>query len=254
MGTAVSFDIRGVQDQTSATSALDRAVRWLHHVDETFSTFKSDSELMRVQRGDIRRDCWSVEMSEVIELAADVEEQTHGAYQLRWRPDGAPDPTGVVKGWAADRASLILTAGGARAHAVNAAGDVRLAGRPGPHRVWSTGIAHPHRAGVLVAVVDGTDIGIASSGSAEQGRHIVDSRSGLPAAGVASATVVGPSLARADGYATAAVSRGADARELLERLDEAGWPSLLVTDNGEVWASAGFPGQVYPDGIPPESA
>jgi FAD:protein FMN transferase len=254
MGTAVSFDIRDVQDRVAAKEALDRAVRWLHQVDGTFSTFKPDSELMKLQRGDVRWGHWSPEMGDVLGLAVDVEERTGGAYQLRWRPDRTPDPTGIVKGWAADRASLILTAGGARSHSVNAAGDVRLAGRLGPDRVWAIGIAHPHRGGSLIAVVEGTDIGIATSGSAEQGRHIIDPRSGLPAAGVASATVVGPSLARADGYATAAVSRGRDARVLLERLDRAGWPSLLVTDREEVWASPGFPGKVYPEGIPPDLA
>lgn len=252
MGTAVSFDIRGVEDRSGAQAALDRARRWLHHVDATFSTFKADSELCRVQRGEIPAGRWSAEMDEVLGLAAECEERTDGAYRLRWRPDGAADPTGIVKGWAADRASLILTAGGAGSHSVNAAGDIRLSGRPAPGRDWSVGIAHPHRSGLLVAAVEATDVGVATSGSAEQGRHIIDPRTGRPAAGVASATVVGPTLVRADGYATAAVSRGGDARRLLEHLDRQGWPSILVTDDGDVWASPGFPGEVWPEGMAPE--
>ena len=57
-----------------------------------------------------------------------------------------------------------------------------------------------------------TDAAVATSGRYERGDHVLDPRTGLPATGLASVTVVGPDLAIADAYATAAVVLGPDAR------------------------------------------
>jgi FAD:protein FMN transferase len=253
MGTAVSFDIRDAPYQGESTRVLHRATAWLHRIDAIFSTFRADSELSRLQRGELGPAERSPEMVEVFNLAAECQVRTGGAYDLYWRPDKAPDPTGVVKGWAANWAGLLLVAAGLGNHSINAAGDVRLSGHPRPGMDWSIGVSHPLRPGMLVAVVEASDAGVATSGYAQQGRHIIDPRTGLAAYGAASVTVIGPSLGRADGYATAAVSRGKDAPDLLEQLDHQGWSSVLVTDDGETWASPGFPGAIFPEGIHPES-
>jgi FAD:protein FMN transferase len=160
MGTAVSFDIRHAPYQAETSRVLRRVTAWLHRIDAIFSTLRADSELSRLQRGELEPAERSPEMVEVLDLAAECQVRTGGAYDLYWRPDKAPDPTGVVKGWAVDRASLILATSGAPHHFVRAAGHVRLSGRPAPDRVWTTGIAHPHRPGFLIAAVNVTDVGM----------------------------------------------------------------------------------------------
>jgi thiamine biosynthesis lipoprotein len=184
------------------------------------------------------------EVIEVLTLARGLQRATGGAFDPGWQ-GGRPDPTGLVKGWAAERASLALCAAGLGDHLVNAAGDVRTRGR------WAIGIAHPLRPGLLVAVVDGHDLAVATSGTAELGGHVVDTRIGMPALALASVTVVGADLATADAFATAGLARGADAYDLLDDLDRDGWPSLVVTATGEVRASAGFTWAAEPAGITP---
>ena len=88
-------------------------------------------------------------------------ELTDGYFSPFWRRlpygDPGPDPTGLVKGWAAQQASDILVSRGLPDHVVNAAGDIVVSGQaaPGdPACPWRVGISDPHRAGALVGVVD----------------------------------------------------------------------------------------------------
>jgi thiamine biosynthesis lipoprotein len=57
-------------------------------------------------------------------------------------------------------------------------------------------------------VLDVSDVGVATSGRYERGDHIIDPRTGRPAVGLMSVTVVAEDLALADGYATAALVLG----------------------------------------------
>ena len=82
------------------------------------------------------------------------------------------------------------------------------------------GIADPFHRGRLALVVEAADSAVATSGTAERGAHIIDPHLGRPATGLASLTVVGPSLALADAFATAAFAMGPSlARDWTESLD-----------------------------------
>ncbi|HYN71440.1 MAG TPA: FAD:protein FMN transferase [Nakamurella sp.] len=65
--------------------------------------------------------------------------------------------------------------------------------------------------GCLIAVVPIRSGAAATSGTAHRGQHLMEPRTGLPVEGVASVTVIGPSLTWADIDATAAYARGVDA-------------------------------------------
>jgi thiamine biosynthesis lipoprotein len=80
---------------------------------------------------------------------------------------------------------------------------------------------------------------VATSGTYERGAHIVDPRTGLAVTDIASATVAGPDLGRADAFATAAFVFGLDAIAWIEGHD--GYSCLLITHDGELLSSAGFP-------------
>src|SRR5207237_9414561 len=116
--------------------------------------------------------------------------------------------------------------------------DVRVRGRPGPGRPWHVGISHPLHPGAFTAVVALTDGAVATSGTAERGLHVFDPHTGRPAAELASVTIVGPSLALADAYATAALAMGAAAPAWLASLE--GYESYAVDAEGNAWWSAGF--------------
>lgn len=236
MGTVVSFDIRD-EPTPAIRAALGAAVDWLHRVDEVFSTYRPDSQVSRLARGELAcADC-DPEVAEVLDLCERAERESGGWFSHL--AGGRLDPTGMVKGWAVERASQLLLAAGARNHSVNGGGDVQLSGEAAPGRPWGIGIAHPLRPGELTTLVRGSDLAVATSGTAERGAHILDPRTGRPAAGpLVSITLVGRRLTWVDAYATAAFAMGSAARDWVESLE--GHEAFAVTADARAWWTSGF--------------
>jgi len=149
------------------------------------------------------------------------------------------DPSGLVKGWAVDRAGEVLEAGGARNYSLNAGGDIRLRGAPLPDPVWRVGIQHPRVRDKIATVVEGNDVGIATSGAYARGEHVVDPHTGKPPAGVLSVTIVGPELATADAYATAAFAMGEAGPEWTATLGL--YEAMTIMADDRVLSTHGFP-------------
>ena len=219
MGTVVSFDVPARAGEPRADGSLGRAVRWLHWVDATFSPYRDDSDVSRFGRGAVPLAECAPELAEVLQACAAISARSGGYFTTT--PGGRFDPSGYVKGWAVERAAAILTAGGSAEHSVNGGGDIQcVGGRPGSGEPWRVGIADPGRRDRLALVVEAADGAVATSGTAERGAHIIDPILGRPAEGLASVTVVGPSLALADAFATAAFAMGPSlARDWTESLD-----------------------------------
>jgi len=111
---------------------------------------------------------------------------------------------------------------------------------------WRVGIADPLRPGRLALVVEASDRAVATSGTAERGAHILDPHTGRPASGLASLTVVGPSLTLADAYATAAFAMGpAGARDWTESLEN--YEAFAITSEGDTWQTSRFARHICPD-------
>ncbi|WP_262698585.1 MULTISPECIES: FAD:protein FMN transferase [Streptomyces] len=236
MGTVFSFDLRDPVTPP-VRRALKEAVAWLHHVDEVFSTYRPDSVISRLGRAEPVPERYAPEVAEVFALCEEVAHTTGGWFSHA--PGGRLDPSGMVKGWAVERASRMLYEAGAHNTCVNGGGDVQLRGEAAPGTPWRIGIAHPTRPGELVAVVTGRDLAVATSGTAERGAHILDPHTGEPATALASLTLTGRGLTRTDAYATAAFAMGAGARDWVEALD--GHEGLGITTAGDIWRTPGFP-------------
>jgi thiamine biosynthesis lipoprotein len=236
MGTVISLDVRSDRSAVDLGGDLDAAEAVLHDADALFSTYRPGSWISRLARRDVRSAELPPEVLEVLALCADVEGLTEGFFTARWRGDGTLDPTGLVKGWAAGRASRVLTERGLPNHCVNAAGDIALGGRPEEGRNWRVGVADPRAPGSLLGVVDAPAgvRAVATSGVGERGRHVVDPRSGHPVDGVLSATVMGPDSTLADGLATALVAAGRGAPALLAGWRPLGWHGCVLTEDGRL--------------------
>lgn len=237
MGTVFSIDVR---DEGSWDTAIADVVQWLHHVDEVFSTYRPESVLSRLQRGELWLPECGPEVAEVLALCEEVESTTGGAFSPRY--DRRLDPTGLVKGWAVDRAARMLDAAGARNHAVNGGGDVQLTGEASPGAPWRIGIADPLVPGTLACVVTGRDVAVATSGTAERGAHVLDPRTGTPVAELASVSLVGPRLTLVDSYATAALVLGDSAQAWVEGLE--GYDAFAVRPDGSRWQTSGWSARV----------
>jgi FAD:protein FMN transferase len=233
MGTVFTIDIRDPGDWDDAVGSV---VDWLHRVDALFSTYRPDSDVSRIRRGELLVADAALEVAEVLDLCTQLESETDGYFTALWRGD--LDPTGLVKGWAIEQASRLLHANGSRNHAVNGGGDIQIAGEAAPGEPWRVGISDPLDGTRLLTVLEGRDFAVATSGNAERSAHIVDPFTGSPAGELAGVTVVGRGLTRVDAYATAAFAMGADALRWVEGVP--GYEALVVWPDGVARSSRGL--------------
>ena len=230
MGFPVSLR---VDDEDVPESAADAVFAWLREVDARFSPFKPDSEVSRHGRGELDSHELSDDLAEVLDLCEHYRIATGGAFDVRL-PGRALDPCAVVKGWSVQRAAELLRAAGARRFVLNAGGDVVASGGP-----WRVGVRHPVHADKLCTVLALTDGAVATSARYERGDHIIDGRTGLPATGLLSLTVVAATLTEADSVATAAFAMGARGIEWAASLP--GCEVFAVDAGGQVLRTEGFP-------------
>jgi thiamine biosynthesis lipoprotein len=254
MGMPIGIDVR---DPNVDPAALDRAFDWFRWVDATFSPYKADSEISRINRGELQPADAHPDVRAILERCEELREETEGYFDIRTdrlpvpltnvtrkRVPGATisegiDPSGLVKGWSVDRAAEILEAAGARNYSINAGGDVRVRGGALPEVYWRVGIQHPYERDKVAAVVATSDQAIATSGAYARGQHIVDPHTGLPPHGVLSVTIVGPDLATADAYATAAYAMGTDGPNWTAQL--MGYEAMTILEDETVLLTRWFP-------------
>jgi thiamine biosynthesis lipoprotein len=212
-----------VIDGDAAYDAIDAAFAWLRFVDATFSTYRPDSEVCRLDRGELVPGDAHPLVREVLGRCERLRARTGGYFDAH--AAGRLDPSGLVKGWAVDRAAALLGEAGARRFCVNAGGDVVVRGGP-----WRVGVRHPRECDRLAAVLSLTDAAVATSGAYERGEHIVDPLTRRPARGALSVTVLGRDLATADAYATAAFAMGERGPAWTARLRGCGAMTILAGD------------------------
>ena len=190
MNLPVSLAIRGRHaDDDQAGAAWAEVMATLREVDTVFSTYRPDSFVSRLGRGEITPDDCPPEVAEVLALGELAERQSQGAFQVRRaRPGGEVvfDPTGVVKGWAVEHAADHLRALESTDFCLSAGGDLvgRVVSRE--RAAWRIGIEHPLEPRRLVATVPVRSGAVATSGTAHRGQHLRDARTGRAAVGVAS--------------------------------------------------------------------
>jgi thiamine biosynthesis lipoprotein len=237
MGTVAVVDIADPLPSARIDELAGRVFNWLHAVDRRYSTYRQDSEVSRLDRGELLLAECSGELRQVLARCAELWRVTDGYFDAY--ATGRLDPSGYVKGWSVQVASQILTAAGAPNHCVEAGGDIQTRGRPAPGADWQIGIGHPWEPDKLSWILHGTDLAVATSGIYERGRHVIDPRSGTPALGLCSVTVVGRELATADAYATAGLAMGEAGLEWLAGLDD--HVAAVVTDDGRAFRSPTLP-------------
>jgi thiamine biosynthesis lipoprotein len=234
MGLPVSVHLRG---DGSRSEAADERVRAaydeLRAIDVIFSPYRPGSDVSRIDRGELEVGDAHPLVAEVSALCETAREVTGGSFDASYRSRSAGrrrfDPTGLVKGWAVQRAADHLAAGLGCDVSINAGGDIAM--RPGREPLpWRVGVADPTDPRRVLAVVPVVSGGVATSGTAARGRHIIDPRHGGPVEDVLAVTVIGPSLLWADVLATAAFVRGRAGLDLVESLD--GYEALVVGADG----------------------
>lgn len=239
MGTVVTIDVWGEPSTPTSriSSLLERACLSLRDADDVFSTWKVDSPVSRLRRGEITVSMTPPEVAEVLDLCSAARELSDGWFDP-WALPGGVDPTGYVKGWAAQRALAELEDPSVTGVIVNAAGDIACSGGLGRSEPFRFGIVNPFATGEVLCVVHGATA-LATSGIYERGLHLVDPHTGSTAAKVASASVTGPDLGLADALATAVAVAGEEGLTVVDAIE--GYDAMIVTLDGAMRWTAGFP-------------
>jgi thiamine biosynthesis lipoprotein len=236
MGMPIVLDVR---DEQVRDGVIEGVFDWFRWVDATFSTYKDDSEITRLNRGVLAPADAHPDVLEVLDRCERLRVETDGYFDVRAASPDLLDPSGLVKGWAVDRAAALLDAAGLRNYALNVAGDMRLRGRAVPELHWRVGIQHPLEPERVARVLDTTDLAVATSGEYARGAHVLDPHTHHPPSGILSVTITGPDLATADAYATAAFAMGAGrATHWTARLK--GYEAMTILADGSVLSTPGF--------------
>lgn len=135
------------------------------------------------------------------------------------RADVHIDLSAVAKGHAVDRAALALDSLGLDNYMIEVGGEVRARGTNPDGLPWQLGIERPDGSSVVEEVVPLRDMALATSGDYRRYRevagqrvaHTLDARTGQPLRhNLASVSVLDPSCAWADAWATALLVLGPD--------------------------------------------
>ena len=235
MGMPIVIDIRDDASEEMLRGAFDV----FRSVDARFSTYRDDSEISRLNRGELAESELHPDVQEVLARCRDIRRETRGYFDVRAASPSVADPSGLVKGWCVDRVAQILSRLGAKNYAVNAGGDVIVRGRGLPDDCWRVGIQHPKIDDKIAAVVLASDLAIATSASYARGDHVIDPHTRRPPTGVLSVTITGPALATADAYATAAFAMGTRGPAWTATLR--GYQAMTILADERVLSTPGFP-------------
>jgi thiamine biosynthesis lipoprotein len=235
MGMPISIH---VLNQTGILgSGAEQAVRAcfteLREIDRVFSTYREDSDIRRIARGELGVEEADPRVAEVEAACRTAAVESRGLFSAMWR--GWFDPTGYVKGWAIENAAcrhLAPLLDQESAVGINAGGDMQLFTARHSDWRWNVGIADPRHPGRIIATLEVQNGAVATSGCTERGSHIIDPRTGRPVLGVLSASVVDDSLTRADVWATAAVVAGFDDRSWVAGSGTR--TGIVIADDGRV--------------------
>lgn len=213
-------------------------------VDKRFSTYKQESEISEINRKEIKPDAYSVDMKTVLELCEQTKRLTQGFFDIT-RPEGALDPSGLVKGWAIRNAATMLKAHGYENFFVDAGGDIQSSGSNAAGKPWSIGIKNPFNQSQIVQIVYPNGAGIATSGTYIRGQHVFNPKEAYaPITDVVSLTVLGPDIYEADRFATAAFAMGREGIAFIESLE--GFEGYLIDKDGMSIATSKFKNYTAP--------
>jgi FAD:protein FMN transferase len=151
---------------------------------------------------------------------------------------------GIGKGYAAERAKLVMKGKGVESGIVNASGDLTTWGLQPNGQPWTIGIADPDSKDKIFSYLSITDMAIATSGNYEKfimvnGRkysHTINPKTGLPIRGIKSVTIISPNAEIADAMATPVmimgITAGLDMINQIKNLE-----AVVVDDHDKIYTT-----------------
>lgn len=225
-----------IVDKNATDEAVNEVFSYFHFIDKKFSTYKKDSEISLINRGELRVEKASAQIKKILYLCEETKLKTNGYFDINI--NGNIDPSGLVKGYAIWEGSNILRKKGYKNFYVEIAGDIEVLGKNEKGKKWRVGIQNPFNVNEIIKIVELKDKGIATSGTYQRGNHITNPKTGEESDEIASITVIGPNVYEADRFATAAFAMGEKGIEFIERLK--GFEGYMVKKDKVSVMTSGF--------------
>ncbi|MBK9740535.1 MAG: FAD:protein FMN transferase [Actinobacteria bacterium] len=218
-----------------ARAGMAAARGQLELMDHRFSHYSRESEISRWTSGlDVSPDALA-DIDFVIRQCLRLRDESDGVFVHQNPVTKSMDTAGYVKGYAILLAVRAMKRNGLRNFIVGVGGDTFCAGVAGDDRPWRVGVSDPARSHGVVALVDATDLAVATSGRAERGEHIWNG-SAQAKPEILSFSVIGPDIAEADAYATIGYAMGERGIDWVAGRE--GYRSLVVRTDGSLVGDA----------------
>lgn len=225
-----------VCDKNITSKDIAEIFSYFHHIDKKFSTYKNESEISKINRGQLKEEDYSKEMKKIFELSEKTKKETKGYFDIKFK--NKIDPSGIVKGFAIWEASKILKNKGYKNFYIEAGGDIQVFGNNQEGNTWKVGIKNPFNVKEVIKVLNLTNKGIATSGTYIKGKHIYNPKSKKFADEIASITVMGKNIYEADRFATAAFAMGEKGINFISSLK--GFEGYMIKKDKKAVFTKGF--------------
>lgn len=220
-----------ITNRQAAEADIENIFSYFQSIEERFSVFRPDSEISRINSGEINEVDYSAAMIEVLKKSEQTKRETDGYFDIMI--DGRLNPSGLVKGWAIFQAAQILKSSGFKHFYIEAGGDIQSYGLSVSGKPWSVGIRNPFQREQIIKIIHlpPEGLGVATSGNYIRGQHIRNPHQPTaPLTEIVSLTVIGPDIYEADRFATAGFAMGRAGIGFIERLS--GFEGYQIDSNG----------------------
>lgn len=235
MGMTIKVEIA---DKNTDEKIFDKIFSYFKEIDEKFSTYKTNSEISKINRKELKKNEWSSEMKEIFKLSEKTKNETNGYFDIQ-RPDGKYDTSGLVKGWAILKATDILKKEGYKNFYIDAGGDIQAFGKNNENKPWKVGIRNPFKTREIIKKLSIENKGIATSGTYVRGQHIYNPKNpDEKIKDIVSLTVIGENVYEADRFATAAFAMGGEGIYFIEELPN--FEGYMIDKDGIAKMTSGF--------------
>lgn len=231
-----------VIDPKVTEEIFEEIFNYFIYIDNTFSPFKKNSELTKINQGLLQKNEWSHDMKTVFKLCKQTSVETLGFFNIEKNREF--DPLGLVKGWAINNAANILRKKGFKNYYVEVGGDIQVAGINNENKLWRIGIQNPFNLKQNIKVVVLNNKGIATSGTYLRGQHIKNPfLPGKEIGNIISLTVIASNIYEADRFATTAFAMGKKGINFIENLKN--FEGYMIDNKGIATFTSNFNSYVY---------
>jgi len=233
MGMPITLEV--VDEHVTGADFRD-IFAFFRKVDQKFSPYKKSSEVSKINRKEITVDKYSPEMVEILRLSGEIKKKTHGYFDVYH--NGYLDPSGIVKGWAIQKAAEIVRLRGFRNFFIDAGGDIQVDGMKNGKK-WRVGIKNPFNTDEVIKIVHLSNEAIATSGTYIRGDHIYNPlKKNKQMVEIVSLSVLSKTILEADLLATAAFAMGRKGIEFINSYR--GADGYMIDNKGIATYTQGF--------------